>query len=288
MKIGVIDIGSNSIRLMLHDGATVDKTCIITKLSENLVATGKLCEGAIERSIKAIETLKQKAISWGAERILAFARAAVRGAENGDYFVSKTKEITGVVVEVVSGETEAVLGLLGALNGKDGGIIDIGGASTEIIVSKVDNPIYSHSMQFGVVKLTELCGQNVKVLEKFIGEILTEYGAVPTSNFYGIGGTATSLSAIALELEIYDRKKVDGYVLTAEKLEDIIELLDSKTIEERKQIKGLQKGRAEVILSGAVLLRSIMKMLKIQSITISEDDNLEGYLIWKKKNEKKI
>ena len=139
--------------------------------------------------------------------------------------------------------------------------------------------IYSHSLDLGAVKLKDACGQDFNSVEKVTAEKLKEYGIVPKTQFYAIGGTATSLAALELELEPYDPKMVDGYVLTKLNLSNLVDKLFSLTIEERKKLKGMFPPRAEVIAGGAKLLLDIMTLVDVDEIIVSERDNLEGYLI---------
>lgn len=282
MTYGVIDIGSNSVRLMINrDGQTLYKKPIITKLGEGISIRPVLNEAAMERTVSAISLLYEEAKNAGADEVLLFATAAVRGAENGSDFVSRVYDRTGLKTDVISGKDEAGLGLLGALGGSDGGIIDVGGASTEITVCKNGKTVYAYSLDLGSVRLTDLCGQDGALIKKTVAGKIKEYGKVPSSDFYGIGGTATSLAAVDLALEEYDPNRVNGHRISCGRLEEIAETLVSMSVEERKRLKGLQPERAEVIACGALLLSGIVKMLGIEYITVSESDNLEGYLFKK-------
>lgn len=278
-KYGVIDIGSNSVRLMMSsNGETLYKKVKITKLAEGLLESSILSDKAIERTATAVKDFYVHAVNSGADKVMAFATAAVRSAENGYSFTKRVKEICGLTVEVISGETEARIGYLGALNGKDGGVIDIGGASSEITVVKSGKSVYSFSLNMGSVKIADACGQDKERVDVFLTEKIKEYGVIPNAEFYAIGGTATTVSAIMQELEIYDPNKVEGYKIEIKPLKDLCDKLFSLTVEERKKLKGLQPERAEVIAGGAMLLLKIMEKLSIGYLTVSERDNLEGYL----------
>ena len=278
--VGVIDIGSNSVRLLLSDkGNFISKTVEITRLADGLNATKKLNQEAILRTATAVASFKNTAINRGASKVFAFATAAVRSATNGSDFVKEVKNLCGLDVLVISGKEEALYGVTGVLKGGDGGVIDIGGASSEVIVVKNGNTEYSYSLDLGVVRIKDLCGQNLAKIKKVCKDYVTKYGKVPKSKFYGIGGTATSLASIALQLDVYDRSKVHGYYLTKEKVKELVELLNSLSVKDRESLKGLQPQRAEVMLGGAVLTLELMDYLCIDGITVSEDDNLEGFLI---------
>lgn len=266
---------------MSENGKTLYKKIKTTKLGEGLSLSPILNKQAITRTVQAIAYFYDFALTDGAEKVYIFATAAVRSAQNKEEFLSAVYDKIGVCVDVVSGEKEALLGLRGALNGKDGGIIDIGGASTEITVSKDGKTIYSYSLNLGVVRLLDLCGQDREKILSTCNEKISEYGQIPCAQYYGIGGTATSLASIYLSLETYDPEKVNGCKLTLPSVSALAEKLLSMSVEERKKLKGLQPERAEVIAGGAVLLLSIMKRYCIEYITVSESDNLEGYLLEK-------
>ncbi len=277
-KIAVIDVGSNSVRLMFVEGGTpLSKEICVTKIAKGLGSSLTLQSDAIERTANALSSFYLKAKKFGATKIYAFATEAVRKAKNKQEFLDRVYNLCGLQIDVVSGETEALLGINGALKDKDGLVLDIGGASTEIVVRKLGKIIYSKSLNIGTVVLTDKFSQNEKEVEEYLKEKLLEYGEIPALNAFAIGGTATSLAGISIG-EDYNPKKVHGYRLTLEMVKALKERLYSISVEERKKLKGLQPERAEVIASGATLLCCIMEKFNISSITVSESDNLEGYL----------
>lgn len=286
MRAGVLDVGSNSVRLMIsEDGRTLKKEILITRLAEGLSETGRLGEAAMERTLSAIGTLKDSAERAGVSALYAFATAAVRSAENGFELVRRALAEQGVAIEVIDGAAEAEIGLLGALGDRDGGVLDIGGASSELIVSLGGKIAYEYSLNLGVVRLLDLCGQSREALTRLIASRIKEYGAVPPVPITAIGGTATSLAAVDLALDPYDPARVDGHVLTRERLAELVDLLFSLSLKERKMLKGLQPQRADVIAGGALLLLSIADYLQLHKITVTERDNLEGFLIRKTDHE---
>jgi len=285
MKVCVIDVGSNSVRIMFSEnGLTIKKNNIVTRLGKGVNDYPFLLTSSMEKTVDAIKLFHAQAKEYGAEKVYIFATAAVRSAQNKQEFIDLVKKETGLTVDVISGEQEAKLGLLGALNGKNGGIIDVGGASSEVTVAIADKILYSYSLNLGSVRILDACGQDKERIKNLCKKAVQEYGQVPMANFYGIGGTATTLASIAQELEPYDPTKVHGYILTKEKVFSLAESLNAKTVEERKKVKGLQPERAEVISGGAYLIYYIMDYLNIESITVSESDNLEGYLKVKEGN----
>lgn len=282
MKYGVIDVGSNSVRLMLSEnGKTVYKTAVITGLSAGMGEGAVLQNEAALRSAQAVSFFAKKAEEYGVDTILVYATQAVRRAVNKQMFVNMVKQLCGLEVDVISGEKEAYLGAVGALGGRDGGVIDVGGASSEIIVLKEGKALYSHSLDVGAVTLYDRVGEDKQKAEEYLASKLTEYGDVSKfcgSDFYGIGGTATTLCAIVYGVCPYDPIKIHNSRISKETLFAWRDKLFCMTADERENIKGIQKGRGKIIACGAAILCAIMEKLNIDAITVSESDNLEGYL----------
>ena len=284
MKISAIDVGSNSVRLMvMADGKTLYKQLDTTRLAEGLAGSGVLKPEAIERTARAVQIFAAAAELNGAGTPHVFATAAVRSSKNGADFVARVKALTGIDVDVLSGEEEAACGILGALRGRDGGIIDLGGASTEITLQQGGKTLYSKSVNIGTVRLFDMAGQDRFALQAAIDNSLNGYGphSLDGKDIYGIGGTATSLAALYHELEKYDPKVVEGTVLTREWLCAEAEKLLSLTVEERRALRGMEPRRADVIAGGCLLMYSILNRFNADRITVSESDNLEGYVLLK-------
>ena len=283
MKLSVIDIGSNSVRLMLWaDGKTLYKKICTTRLGEGVSLSGVLSGEAIVRSVNAVARFYEEAKKQNSERVFAFATAAVRRAFNGKRFVDAVKDACGLKVDVISGETEARIGFLGALEGADGGILDIGGASTEITVGTGGAIRYAKSLDVGTVRLKDLCGEDKEKLTEVICEKIVGYGTVPPCDMYALGGTATTLAALYKKLKIYDPAQVHGTCLRREEIEALADKLLASTQEERLAMDGMEKGRADVIGGGALLMSLIMRKIKADKIIVSEKDNLEGYLLYQR------
>ena len=283
MKYGVIDIGSNSVRLMINaDGKTQRKDVLTTRLAEKMGTEKVLQENAIERTASAVSFFVDKAKSENVSEILIFATAAVRQAVNKQVFLDKVKNLTGLSVDVILGEEEARLGAIGALDGKDGGIIDVGGASSEVLIFKNGQIVYSKSIDVGAVKIYNECGQDKDKILQFVNNAVLEYGNIPSAKFYGIGGTATSIASMDLKMATYDPKKVQGHKLSICQIKDMRDMLLDMSVEEKRNLVGLQPDRAEIISGGVALVYEILKMAKVEWFYISEMDNLEGYLMTKR------
>ena len=282
-KFAVIDIGSNSVRLMfVADGKVLYKTLQTTRLGEGLAEKPLLKPEAVERSALAVAGFYNKAVEEGAEKVLCFATAAVRTAENRQVFLDRVDALCGLAVEVISGEEEAEIGILGALGNRDGGVIDIGGASTEIVVKKDGALIYKKSVNIGVVRLKDMCGRDRVALERVANEASKQYGEIPLGDtIYAIGGTATTLTAQVLGLETYTSDAITGAEVSLNAMQAVTDKLLSMSVEEIAALPCMPKGRADVLTGGAVLFTVLMKNLGFTRIIASDRDNLEGYAIKK-------
>ncbi len=282
VNTAIIDIGSNSVRLMFAENEGLNKKHLYsTVLAEGLQVSGKLSEHAIERTVNAIAECVALSHAHNCNRVFAFATEAVRAASNGSDFTTAVKSRCGIDVDVISGSDEAMLGFMGAAEilPKPITVIDIGGASVELVNgnSKID---YAVSLPLGVVRLNETFGKDVSALKEFLGKEIKNYGVVPPAPLVGIGGTATALSAMNMGLAIYDENKVHQSSLTLTELDLLTEQIFASH-DLLGDFPTLSPNRAKVIGQGAVLLSMLMKYLGQEKITISEYDNIEGYIVYK-------
>ncbi len=280
---GIIDIGSNSIRLMISDGKkSLKKYVETTKLADGLAKTGILQDAAMERSLFAIQKFVAIAQKYNAE-IHIFATEAVRSAKNSNVFTSDIKRLTDIEVDVVCGDMEAKLGFTGASEGQNVCVVDIGGASTEIVCGDNGNILYGKSVPIGAVRLRDNCGEDEDKLQTYIVENLKNYGTIPTMDkLVAIGGTASTLVSVLLQMEEYDSDLVHNYKLYRKDIEKIYNEIKNTAPEERCRIKGLVAGRRDIIVGAAFELIKIMEMLGFDYLFVSEKDNLEGYIMLNK------
>ncbi len=276
----VIDIGSNSVRLMLwKNNTTLSKQVITTRLSEGMGKSLIIQPNAIKKTVEAVELFFDVANKRGADKIYIFGTEAVRKAVNKSELVDKIKIITKINLDIISGEVEAELAMLGCLQNANGGVIDIGGASTEVVFCENGQKTYGKSIDIGAVKLKDVAGQDRVLLDNIINEKLHAFKNLPKGQFYGVGGTITTLSSMCQQLKIYDSSKTHGYLLSLDKVSYWADKLFNASLEDRKKFIGLEAKRAEIIHVGSEILLLLMKQLKIDNVIVSEKDNLEGYLI---------
>jgi exopolyphosphatase/guanosine-5'-triphosphate,3'-diphosphate pyrophosphatase len=232
---------------------------------------------------------------YGAQAIIAIATSAVRDAENREAFLMRAKLDTGIDIKVITGETEADLGITGVtsdLNAETDNIlvIDIGGGSTELVRGSTNGISYSTSIDAGTVRMTEkfitshpMVENEIenlnKNLKKMFEEPIRQLKSMHIEKTIAIGGTATTIAAMYHELCIYDPKKVHNTVIAFDYLQNLLEQLKNMSVEQRYDVKGLQKERADVIPAGIIIMLHIMNNLGLASFAASENDNLEGAVI---------
>lgn len=281
----VIDIGSNSVRLAFMENEVNPKLVNTTLLAKNM-KDGILDSESVFRTANGVIDFYNLAKEKNANNVYIFATEAVRSAKNNDLLLSKIKQETGVDVDVISGDRESLVGFVGASANKEACIIDIGGASIELAKGKNGNRENGLSLPIGVMRVMEMVGNNRKALHDFYKEEVKKYTNF-NSDLIGIGGTATTLCAMKLNLYPYDFLKIHCSTITLcdlEKLEDIIySLYTPEKINEVYPVVGLK--RAMVIGVGCIALIEIMRHLNKDSLTISEADNIEGYYALKTKND---
>lgn len=291
MRIGIIDIGTNSVRLFIPDENNLvnsRKFMRITRIGEKVNQNRYLLDLAMDRTVQGLNELKSIAEELGVERLVALATSAVRDAENKNDFVERVYNELGIEVEIITGEEEAYLGFSGTIKGladPNGNhlIIDIGGGSTELIDSTADEIRKSHSFDIGVVRLTEMYElsdppklDELERMKSYAVDVVESFLSGCEGDLVGIGGTITTLSAIVNQLQVYDRKTVHGSEISKEEILGIYKRLIVMDNAQRKEVIGLDELRADVIIAGIVILLAIMDLTGKDKIIVSDYDNLEG------------
>lgn len=276
MNYAAIDVGSNSVRLLLNGKKYLE----ITTLGEGLLTTGRLKKEAVDRTLKAIDEFYHRALDEGADEVFVFATQAVRSAVNGRDLVDAAANV-GIHIDVIPKEQEAELGFLGAYKGGLCATLDIGGASSEIAVGDENGIIYKGSIAVGAVSLKDVSEDRVEE-ENFVRELAKSYGEIPSfDTLIAIGGTPTTYAAIHHNLEVYDPEIVDGTTLTSDEVRSITDRIENTPYEERRLIKGLHPKKVPYAVTSGVLLYTLSDVLNKSELTVSEADNLEGYIIYK-------
>lgn len=297
-RVAAIDIGTNSVLLTIAEtkpeGAlrVVNQRATVTRLGQGVDQTGRLHPDAEDRTLACLVDYENDMRAAGVARARAVGTSALRDAVGGGSFLARAKDALGFDVEVISGTREAELTFFGALSGIDLGrgqrpnqaafVFDIGGGSTELIVGNVQaTPAISQctSLNLGSVRLTERNRPSdpptTGELEEIRGQVraaLESSGIVvpPTCPVVGVAGTVTTLFAIARQMHEYDAAQVHGQELDAQTIASVYDRLAKMTLMERLEVPGLSKGRADVIVAGAILCSELLAYAGASELIVSD------------------
>ena len=296
-----IDIGTLTCRLLIADLASghplteLRSDRRILRLGEGVDQTKRLSSAAIDRVIACLQEWRNVINSYHIEATAVVATSAVRDAANRDEFLDRVKQEAGFDVEVISGEEEAWRTLLGIRSGLPAGVtdilaLDIGGGSTEFILDRPGGKPVIRSIDIGVVRLCERVLRHDPPSDEEVRQARdwvtreTKTAIAGMSNyrqvtFVGTAGTVTSLAAMAQKLPTYEPARIHNYVLRLETIRDLEHTLLSRTKAERAGVSGLEKNREEVIIAGAIIIRTIMETLSQEVCLVSDLGLREGVLI---------
>ena len=299
MRVAVVDVGTNSTRLFIADvadgrvTAELDRRTTVTRLGTGVDADGHLRDDAMDRVYATLDEYRAQIDRHCSDVAIAVLTSAVRDAANGSEFARTVEDRYKLSAHVLSGDEEARLTFLGATSERDPDdrtpalVVDIGGGSTELVIGTGTEPRFHVSTQAGVVRQTErhLASDppertELDELDDDVRSIIA--AAVPSEHLKTVGhaiavaGTATSLAAIAQELEPYDPQKVHGYLLSRERCEQMLDRRAALTRAERRQGPGLHPDRAPTIVAGAAILVEISRLFELEQVEVSEHDILRG------------
>jgi exopolyphosphatase/guanosine-5'-triphosphate,3'-diphosphate pyrophosphatase len=275
MRVGAVDLGTNSTRLLVadvEDGQVeeVERGLRITRLGEGVDTRRRLLPAPIARVRNVLSDFRRELERLGAERTLAVATSAVRDAENGEAFLGEVEWSYGFSTRLATGDEEAQLTWRGVTAGRsldpDTLVVDIGGGSTELITAEGHT-----SLDLGCVRMTERFGEDVEAIEAHVDEVAPDYDVQAA---VGVAGTITTIAA--LELGRYDRDEIHGHVLDADTVAAQLARLAALPLEERRRLPGLDPERAPVIVAGGAILRALLRRYRLDRIEVSEHDILHG------------
>jgi exopolyphosphatase / guanosine-5'-triphosphate,3'-diphosphate pyrophosphatase len=290
MRIAVVDIGSNSTRLLVADvrggvATQLDRRTNVTRLADGVDTSGRLSDEAIGRVERTLADYRKAIEELNVEVTIGVLTSAVRDAANGEEFVTRVREVYGIDARVIPGEEEARLTFLGATDGRGDvehvAVVDIGGGSTEIVTGSG----FRTSLQMGVVRFTERHLHHdppepaeLQRLTAGVREVLS--AVLPVNpriqSLIAVAGTATTAAAIAHEVEPYDPEQIHGAHVTAGSLEEMLARLALLPIAERRGVPGLPPDRAPTIVAGITILLEVTRAFGLDEIEISEHDILLG------------
>lgn len=311
-RYGVIDMGTNSTRLMIAETDqnqkihVKEKKRMSTRIGEGMKDRAlTITPDAMQRTIRALTNFLAECEQAKVDHIYAYATSAVRSAANQEEFLKECHMQTGLAVDVISGEMEALINFLGVLGSEGTGrVIDIGGGSTECIAGQNGDIILSGSMEMGGVRAAQMLPDNEEGYAQ-IGDLLYNSNMVMEERkkngqilhmegkkakiflnrlrkiqmpVYVVGGTATTIAALAAGMHrFYDPNVVQGRSLTRDEIKRVFRDIRAFSLEKRKTIPVL-RGREDIIGFGTALLYFLFRELDVTNVICSDHDNLDGYL----------
>ena len=300
MRVAVVDIGTNSTRLLIaqveHGRVTeeLERVSIVTRLGQGVDTTGSLAQEAMDRVFAVLDDYRARIDAHDVDATTAVLTSAVRDASNGAAFTAAVRERFGLDAQTIPGEEEAALTFLGATSergGSDAGgesvVIDIGGGSTEIVVGRGQTVSFFVSMQVGVVRQTERhlhedppdpdeLASLASEVEGIIDQEVPEEVRQRVDHAIAVAGTATSSAAIDLALDPYDPDRVHGHVMPLARLDELLARLAQMPNAERREVVGLHPDRAPTIVAGLAVLIEVLRAFGLDEVEVSEHDILRG------------
>lgn len=297
-KIGIIDLGSNSARLviveMLGDGhfAVVDQLKESVRLGKDMERDGFLKPQRIAETIKILKMFRRLCDAYQIERIIAVATAAVRRAKNQRSFLDEVLATCGIKFKVLSAEEEATYVYKGVINSMEipkGVIFEIGGGSIKIVYYNRRNMLFHETLPFGSVTLTELFSsdglspeEQTQKIEEFFTEQLNQIPWLKTVDaevqLIGVGGSFRNLAKISRLVRKYPLNLIHNYNIGAEEFEHIYNMFKVLDLDKKKKIKGISSGRADILPSAFAVVKSFLKYMNFTNITISGCGLREGIM----------
>lgn len=293
MRYAVIDVGTNTVKLLVADSIEKDlktllEDSVTTRLGQSVAQNHRLLPEAIERTLETVRDFVARARELQPRHFLAYATSAVRDSSNRDEFLRRFREVAGFDCQVISGEEEAELIFLGAtsqpaMRNRNVIVFDIGGGSIEFIRGGQVEIEFKTSLDCGAVRMTETflradppTDGELGRLEEFIGrQIRAGLARDPNRASHlmlpilGTGGTINNLASMELECERWDAARIDGRRLSIDRLRALARQLGAMPLERRKQLRGLNPSRADIIVAGAMILVSGVEALGQKEITVS-------------------
>jgi exopolyphosphatase / guanosine-5'-triphosphate,3'-diphosphate pyrophosphatase len=294
-RIGIIDLGSNTTRLIVmgylphHSFRLLDEVRESVRLAEGIGADGKLKAAPMARAIATMRLFHQLCQGSGVELLIPAATSAVREASNRAEFLARVERESGICFRVLSTEEEAYYGYLGvanSLNIGDAYTIDIGGGSTQVTLMRGRRFVRTTSQPIGALRLTDqlvttdpISTREFQALEQTVAAHFANVEWLRTAGSHelaGIGGTIRTLADIDRKLASYPLGLTHSYRFPRSRLTALIERLRTMTLEEREQLPGLNKDRADLILAGAVILHTVMERGQFEQLVVSGQGVREG------------
>lgn len=294
-SLAAIDIGSNSTNLLIvdHVGKTLERVVRSTRLGANVGRTGVLGAEAMQRTLECLSEYESLIKKHKVSHRRTVATAACRIAKNSDDFFAQVKKISGVEPELITGEQEGALSFVGATSSladkKSTLVIDIGGASTELMVGN-ESLDFAVSLPFGAVNITESelhrdpprpeeLTNAISLVADAVDDAAHSYPLIAqTERVVGVAGTIVTIAAVEIGQKVFDPNALHAMRLTREAVEDVFRTLATEPLRDRVFNPGLPRDRADIIVGGCCVLVAVMRRLQISEIIVSQFNLLDGLI----------
>ncbi len=296
-RIAIIDIGSNSARLVIthifkngsHNMVYNQKESL--RLSKKIDSKGNLSPEAFTSTLETMRSFAHMCKLYNTDKIIAVATAAVRSAKNGPELTKVVEKETGITLHIIEGTSEAYISYLGVINTldvKEGIIFDLGGGSTELILFKDRKIVESVSLSFGVVNMTEMFNTHNSMTYNvhgdfnfFVNSQLSKYPWLknPDLPLIGVGGTIRTIGKIIQKSKKYYTSKIHNYSFTAQTFKTYFKKLRTTNLEQRRKIQGLSTERSDIILAGSAIINCIIENMGTKKVIVSGCGLREGLFL---------
>ena len=303
-----IDLGTNNCRLLIarpsgENFTVIDAFSRVVRLGEGLAQSGRLSDAAMDRALGALAVCADKLRRRNVHLARSVATEACRRARNGEAFIDRVRDETGIALDIISAQEEARLAVLGCHILLEDGvgpamIFDIGGGSTELVLIEAGGPVPRildwQSVPWGVVSLTDTVGRDEADLEtrvaryaemrRLVTESFAEFATrvAPSHGddirLLGTSGTVTTLASLHLDLPQYDRKQVDGLILPSSAMRGITRRLSTMSIDDRRDLACIGRDRAELVVAGCAILDTILDLWPARRLGVADRGIREGIL----------
>jgi exopolyphosphatase/guanosine-5'-triphosphate,3'-diphosphate pyrophosphatase len=298
MRVAAIDVGTNSTRLLVAEEQaggfrSVDRRMMITRLGEGVDRRRVLSDAALKRTFDTIAEYAATCGEYGVDRLRVTGTSAVRDARNREAFFDGVRRLTGSEPELLSADAEARATFLGVRSDLPEGapllVVDIGGGSTELIAG-IAQPEHIVSFDFGCVRMFEKHLRSDPPASSELAALRAEVagavdaakgslGVPPGARLIGVAGTVTQLATLEAGLPVSDPEVVHHSLLTHGDVRRLARRLETLPYAQRKRVRGLEQGRADVIVAGAEILLTLMECFDAPEVLVSEKDILDGLVL---------
>ncbi len=297
-RIAAIDLGTNTARLLiadLFDDGKFEQRVLqrsIVRLGGGFCREQGLADEAMQRAADCLKQFSEIIQQQQVDQVRAVATSAVRDAVNGQAFIARVLDESGIRLQVIDGVTEGSIGLAGLLAGLDQQphqllMFDVGGGSTEYTFARGASPLFVQSLPLGVVRLTEGKPGPTEMTEKINRELdrlqqqLDQAEVIVSADtlLVGTAGTATTLAAISLGMSEYDYRRVNNHTLAGAEIRRIYELLLPLSPPERLRVPGLEQGREDLIIAGCLITLLTLERFGMHQMQVSDYGLLEGLVV---------